>query len=36
MILRAYGDSWTIGEGCDRKIEDSLSKEDKINFQKNN
>jgi hypothetical protein len=34
MILRAYGDSWTAGEGCDRKIEDTLTKEEKILFQK--
>ena len=36
MILRAYGDSWTAGEGCDRKIEDNLPKEEKIAFQKQN
>jgi len=36
MILRAYGDSWTAGEGCDRKIEDNLTKEEKIKFQKEN
>jgi hypothetical protein len=32
----AYGDSWTIGEGCNREIEDTLSKQEKINFQKEN
>jgi hypothetical protein len=36
MVLRAYGDSWTAGEGFDRKIEDSLTKEEKIKFQKEN
>lgn len=35
MILNAYGDSWTIGQGCDRKIEDNLTTEEKIEFQKN-
>jgi hypothetical protein len=36
MVIRAYGDSWTAGEGCDRKIEDNLTKEEKIKFQKDN
>lgn len=36
MVLRAYGDSWTAGEGFDRKIEDNLTKEEKIKFQKEN
>ena len=35
MILRAYGDSWTVGQGCNRLIEDKLDKEEKILFQKN-
>jgi hypothetical protein len=33
MILRAYGDSWTVGEGCNRTIEDTLAKEEKIKYQ---
>jgi lysophospholipase L1-like esterase len=32
----AYGDSWTIGEGCNREIEDTLSKHEKIIYQKEN
>ena len=36
MVLRTYGDSWTAGEGCDRKIEDNLTKEEKLKFQKAN
>lgn len=35
MILRAYGDSWTVGQGCNKFIEDTLDKEEKIEFQKN-
>lgn len=34
MILRAYGDSWTVGQGCNKIIEDSLEKDEKIEFQK--
>jgi len=34
--LVAYGDSWTIGEGCNREIEDTLSKHEKIVYQKEN
>ena len=34
--LVAYGDSWTIGEGCNREIEDTLSKHEKIIYQKEN
>jgi len=36
MMLHAYGDSWTAGVGCDRKIEDNLPKKDKIKFQNDN
>jgi hypothetical protein len=32
----AYGDSWTVGEGCNREIEDTLSKHEKIIYQKEN
>lgn len=32
----AYGDSWTIGEGCNREVEDTLSKHEKIIYQKEN
>jgi hypothetical protein len=32
----AYGDSWTIGEGCNREIEDTLSKHEKVIYQKEN
>lgn len=34
--LVAYGDSWTIGEGCNREIEDTLSKHEKMVYQKEN
>lgn len=34
--LVAYGDSWTIGEGCNREIEDTLSKHEKMAYQKEN
>jgi hypothetical protein len=34
--LVAYGDSWTVGEGCNREIEDTLSKHEKIIYQKEN
>jgi len=34
--LVAYGDSWTIGEGCNREIEDTLSKHEKMTYQKEN
>ena len=34
--LVAYGDSWTIGEGCNREIEDILSKHEKMAYQKEN
>lgn len=34
--LISYGDSWTIGEGCNRLIELSLSDHEKFIFQKEN
>ena len=34
--LVAYGDSWTIGEGCNREVEDALSKHEKMAYQKEN
>lgn len=34
--LVTYGDSWTVGEGCNREVEDTLSNEKKIAYQKEN
>jgi len=36
MILHAYGDSWTEGQGCNRLVEDSLSKEERPVYRKEN
>ena len=36
MILHAYGDSWTEGQGCNRLVEDSLSKEERPTYRKEN
>ena len=36
MMLHAYGCSWTAGEGCDRVLEDTLTGEEKLKFQKEN
>jgi|688.fasta_scaffold377905_2 hypothetical protein len=33
MILHAYGDSWTEGEGCDLEIEKSLKNQDLIVYR---
>lgn len=38
MIKRivAYGDSWTVGEGCNKEIENTLPPHEKISYQKEN
>ena len=36
MMLHAYGDSWTEGQGCNRLVEDSLSKEERPAYRKEN
>jgi len=36
MMLHAYGDSWTEGQGCNRIVEDSLPKEKRPSYRKEN
>jgi len=36
MILHAYGDSWTEGEGCDLEIESTLKNKELIIYRNQN
>jgi hypothetical protein len=36
MILHAYGDSWTEGEGCDLEIESTLKNQELIIYRNQN